>query len=120
MNSATLTITQGDTKTWSVSITNDGSPSVVNLTGRVYKAEIASIYTVGNVQNYGGKVGAFVITNINAAAGTYDLVLPSSVSASLPIIGTETTFAFDVQYTLAGNITTEWRGRLLVYKEITI
>jgi len=123
MSYTIITAVQGDKKVWGIQIQDDAdTPAIISLVGRTYTAKIKTIIKQGITEDYGHTVGEFEIENFAPTLGTFDLVLPSAVSRALPVIGTETVFAWDLQYVEGSpeEPITEIRGRLKIYKDITV
>lgn len=103
-----LEITRGDTEVVVVTITSDGS-TPVNITGRVYTAQIRSTPDSSTVK------ASFTCTITNAAGGVVACTLSASSSALL----NAGKYFWDLQENASGVISTLLSGTVTVYADVT-
>jgi len=93
-----LSVTHGDNKTWPITWVSSGSPSVIDITGATFKADIR--------KEYGTAVlGSFTITETDLSIASFSLVLDDVTCAALPqnTKGRINSFVFDVEITYTGS-----------------
>lgn len=102
-----LVLYRGDYFPMKVSLKNP-SGTALDLTGYTAKASIRSSYEDPTTFNF--------TSTINAAAGEVDIILPSSVSSTIPA----GSYIWDFQVTEpGGNVRTYIAGDVTVYDEVT-
>lgn len=94
LNPISLSYVQGDDKSFPVTVSSPGSPTVVDLSGSIIKADIRKEYTTA-------VIGSFNITETDLSTGQFSLDLVGSETALFPINKSAkiTSYVFDVQIT---------------------
>lgn len=103
-----LKFVRGDTQEFTITLTEDGvTPR--NLTGCTYRAQIRASKDASIIS------GQFTCTVPTPSNGVVALVLPASVSASLP----EAVLFWDFEQTKNGVVTTLIAGKCTVIGDVT-
>lgn len=113
-----FTITQGDTFSLPVTITdNADTPVAINLTSATITADIKQ-----NVKSTGALV-SFTVTMTNAAAGQFTLSLTAANTLALPVTKEDgsNVLYYDVEFSYSStNIQTEFGGQITILEQVTI
>lgn len=114
-NPTDFVVYQGDTFRKTITYSTDGSPSVVDLTSVTISGDV-------KVDRTSDPIVSFTIDPTDLANGTFDIVLSSTQTASLPIRGARFNFLYDLQLDFGGSppdIKTILFGNLRAIAQVT-
>lgn len=104
-----LALYKGDTGKFRITVTDDlGAP--VNISSATWDADIRV-----NAEDSGNPVANFTVTPVGGDTSSVDVSISAVNSASLSV----TSYVYDIQMTLSGNVNTLLHGALIVTQDVS-